>query len=65
MNLLQEIYSFIEPSEVDKGGTEMKYPNVYKERGKIGGKAKVSKKTVMFRDTKSGRVYGRRTIYSK
>ncbi len=65
MKLLAEIYNLIEPSEVDKGGTEMKYPNVYKEKGKIGAKTKISKKTVVVRNTATGRIYGRRTIYSK
>lgn len=65
MNLLQEIYQLIEPSEMDIGGTEMKYPNVYKDKGKIGAKTKIRKKTVMYRRTSDGRIYGRRTIYSK
>ncbi len=65
MKLLAELYQLIEPSEMDKGGTEMKYPNVYKDRGKIGAKKKISKKTVKVRRTSDGRVYGRRTIYSK
>ena len=65
MKILAEIYNLIEPSEVDKGATEMKYPNVYQEKGKIGAKTKVTKKTVVFRNTATGRIYGRRTIYSK
>ncbi len=65
MKLLAELYQLIEPSEMDKGGTEMKYPNVYKDRGKIGAKTKISKKTVKVRRSSDGRVYGRRTIYSK
>ncbi len=65
MKLLAEIYNLIEPSEMDKGGTEMKYPNVYREKGKIGAKTKISKKTVVLRNSATGSIYGRRTIYSK
>ena len=65
MKLLAELYQLIQPSEMDIGGTEMKYPNVYKDKGKIGAKTKVTKKTVKVRRSSDGRVYGRRTIYSK
>lgn len=55
----------IQPSSTDKGGTEMTYPNVYKEKKDIGAKTKISKKTVKVRNSQTGRIYGRRTIYSK
>jgi hypothetical protein len=78
MKFLQEIYNLIEPtpakkagrddlikpSSTDIGASEMKYPNFYKVKD-LGAKTKVSKKKVMVRRSSDGRVYGRRTIYSK
>ena len=64
MKLLQEIYQLIAPSSTDKGSEEMKYPNAYKVKD-IGAKTKVKKKTVVVRRSSDGRIYGRRTIFSK
>lgn len=58
------VEELIAPNEFDRKGTEMKYPNMYANPG-IGRKTKVSAKTVSIRDSKTGKVYGRRTIYSK
>ena len=66
MELLKEIYQLIEPNELDKMGTEMKYPNVYdkKNRG-IGGKKAARRETVVVRNSKTGTIYGRRTYFQK
>ena len=65
MKLLRELYQIITPSDFDEGGEEMTYPNVYKEKGKVGASTKVKKKTVVIRRSSDGRIYGRRTIFSK
>lgn len=66
MNLLKEIYQLIEPTEIDRQGVEMTYPNVYdkKNRG-IGAKNTARRETVVVKDSKTGRVYGRRTYFQK
>lgn len=64
MTLLQEIYSLIEPSSTDKGAKVMVYPNVYKHK-KVGAKTKVTKQSVIFKSSGTGKIYGRRTIRQK
>lgn len=71
MELLQELLllsekDLIAPNELDKKSKEMKYPNVYdkKNRG-IGAKTKISTQTIIARNTKTGQVYGRRSIAQK
>lgn len=56
----------IKPNEFDKSGTEMKYHNVMdKKRRGVGAKTKMRPETVTVKDTKTGRVYGRRTLVQK
>lgn len=56
--------SLIEPNEFDRKGKKMKYPNVYRNKG-AGSNQRVSAQTVEIRDSKTGKVYGRRTLYQK
>lgn len=56
--------SLIEPNEFDRKGKKMKYPNVYKNKG-AGSSQRVSAQTVEIKDSKTGKVYGRRTLYQK
>lgn len=58
------VEELISPSEFDRRGTAMKYPNVYANPG-IGRKVTTSIKTITIRDSKTGKVYGRRSIHSK
>lgn len=62
----EAVKEYIKPSEFDKRGTEMTYPNVYDKKNLgIGLKTKVTPKTVIMRNTATGAIYGRRTIMSK
>ncbi len=59
-----KVRELIGPSSTDKGASEMKYPNVYDKKNRnVGARKKVRKDMVVVRDSKTGRVYGRRTIY--
>lgn len=60
------IKQYIEPNEFDRSGTEMKYHNTMdKKRRGIGAKTKTRPETVVIRDSKTGKVYGRRTLVQK
>ena len=60
-----KVHELINPSSSDKGAKEMSLiPNVYDNKS-IGGKKKVRKEKITVRDTKTGTVYGRRTIAQK
>ena len=57
--------SLIEPNEVDRKGRKVNLRrNVYKEPGAGAGKG-ISNQTAEIRDTTTGKVYGRKTIYMK
>jgi len=56
--------SLIEPNVFDRKGKKMTYPNVYRNKS-VGGKETVSAQTVEVKDSKTGKIYGRRTIYQK
>jgi hypothetical protein len=58
---LKDLYK---PNQSDKGAVEMSYPNYMKNR-KVGGKTKTRKEKVVVRDSKTGRVYGMRTVIQK
>jgi hypothetical protein len=58
---LKDIY---QPNQSDKEASEMSFPNVYTNK-KVGGKKKVRKEKVVVRDSKTGRVYGMRTVIQK
>lgn len=59
-----KVKELIAPNKVDKGAVEMSYPNIYKKKD-YGGKKKVRKEKVVYRDTATGKIYGRRTIHQK
>ena len=62
MKLLAEIYSLIEPSEMDMGASVMTYPNAFTT--KISGKTrKARKQTVVIKSSGDGTIYGRKTIH--
>jgi hypothetical protein len=65
MKLLRELASLAPHSDFDVGAEEYVYPNVYKDRGKIGAKTKIKKRSVIVRRSSDGRVYGKRTTWSK
>lgn len=65
MKLLRELASLAPHSDFDAGAEEYTFPNVYKDRGKVGAKKKIKKRSVIVRRSSDGRVYGRRTTYSK
>ncbi len=57
---------YIKPSDFDKKGTPMKYHNqMDKKRRAVGASTKMRPETVIIKDTKTGKVYGRRTIVTK
>lgn len=59
----QSIYT---PNQSDIGAIEMKYPNVYDKKNiDMGSRTKISKQKVIVRDSKTGKVWGMRTIYQK
>ena len=60
--LLEE--ELVKPNSFDEKGKEMKLPNVYDEKD-VGSKSKLSAQTVVVRNSKNGKVYGRRTIIQK
>jgi hypothetical protein len=64
MKLLRELASLAPYSEFDVGAEEYTFPNVYKDKGKVA-KKKIKKRSVIMRRSSDGRVYGRRTTYSK
>lgn len=61
---LLEIAQLIKPNSFDKKGTKMKLPDVYKEKD-AGTDKKVTAQTVIVKNTNTGQVIGRRTIYQK
>ena len=56
--------SLIEPNVVDRKGRKIKLRNFLKEPGAGAGKG-ISNQTAEIRDTNTGKVYGRKTIYMK
>lgn len=59
--LLNEVIQLVKPNEFDKKGTEMKIPNVYKKHEH----GQVTPQTVIVKNSATGKVYGRRTVYQK
>lgn len=59
----EDIKHLYKPNEADKQATEMGLPNQYKN--KDWGSEKPRKEKVIVRDTKTGKVYGQRTIFQK
>lgn len=51
-------------NELDNKSSPVKLRDVYKEKD-IGGKNKVSSQTTIVKDTKTGKIYGRRSFYQK
>ena len=58
---LKDLYT---PNQSDNEATEMSFPNFYTNK-KIGASTKVRKEKVVVRDSKTGRVYGMRTVAQK
>lgn len=65
INTYMKLKDLINPTQFDKGAIEMSFiPNMYKRKS-VGRKKKVRKEKITMRNSKTGRVYGRRTIYQK
>lgn len=61
-----KLHSLIAPNQTDVKAREMKYPLIMdKKNARIGARRKVSAQKVVVRDTKTGVVYGRRSIIQK
>lgn len=60
---LFEIKQLIQPNISDNQASEMTTPNVYdvKNRG-IGAKTTAKREKVTVKDSKTGKIYGRRTV---
>lgn len=54
----------IAPNDFDKKGTRMTYLNMFKYKD-VGSKTALRPETVTMTDSKTGKVYGRRTIMQK
>lgn len=66
LTILDESNQAIAPNEFDKRATAVKYNNTMNKKYRdIGAKTKVRPETVVIRDTKTGKVYGRRTLWQK
>lgn len=59
-----KVKEIIKPNELDREGKPMRFPNMYKEKG-FGKSTNVRPETVTIKDTKTGKVWGRRTIMQK
>ena len=57
LNEIFEGQSLIAPSEFDRKGTKMGYPNFYKFKD-AGKKTSVRPETVTVKDSKTGKIYG-------
>ena len=61
--LLEELKQLIKPNETASRAQEMKLPNVYKKENRgIGKKMNVKDEKVTVRDSKTGKIYGYRTV---
>ena len=63
-DILNEAKQIIVPNDFDKKGKKMTYPNMFRYKD-VGSKSGIRPETVTVRDTKTGKVYGRRTIFQK
>lgn len=63
---LEELFetSLIAPNRSDRKAVEMGLPNAYRDKG-AGGRKKARREKITVKDTKTGTVYGRRTIFQK
>lgn len=59
-----KVKELIHPSEFDQKGTEMTLHNFYKVKD-FGSRTKIRPETVVIRDSKTGKIYGRKTIWQK
>jgi hypothetical protein len=59
-----KVAQLIAPNQSDVQATEMGLPNSYKVKD-VGKKSKTRREKVTVRDTKTGTVYGRRTVIQK
>jgi len=61
-----KVHELIQKSVFDKKAKAMKLPGIFDKKNlDIGTKTAVSAQTVVVKDTKTGVVSGRRTIYQK
>lgn len=54
----------IAPNDFDKKGTRMTYLNMFRYKD-VGRKTAMRPETVTIKDSKTGKVYGRRTLIQK
>lgn len=54
----------IAPNDFDKKGTRMTYLNMFRHKN-VGSKTAMRPETVTVKDSKTGKVYGRRTLIQK
>ena len=59
-----KVQQLIAPNQSDKKATEMGLPSFYTNKD-AGAKKKVRREKVVVRDSKTGKVYGRRTVLQK
>lgn len=59
-----KVKELIKPSAFDKKGSPLILGYFYNNKN-YGKKSKVRPETVTVKDTKTGKIYGRRTIYQK
>lgn len=59
-----KVAELIAPNQSDKKAKEMGLPNFYTDKGQ-GKKTGVRREKVVVRDSKTGKVYGRRTVWQK
>lgn len=62
--LLEQPKDLAQHNDLDNKSSKMKLRNVYKEKD-IGGKTKVTAQTTEVKDSKTGKIYGRRSIHQK
>lgn len=59
-----KVKQLIAPNQSDKKATEMGLPSFY-DNPDAGAKKKVRREKVVVKDSKTGKIYGRRTITQK
>lgn len=59
-----KVAELIAPNQSDKKAKEMGLPNFYTDKDQ-GKKTAVRREKVVVRDSKTGKVYGRRTVLQK
>ena len=61
-----KVKELIKPNTLDIKASEMRYPNIYDIKNlNYGKRKKLRYEKVTVRDSKTGKIYGRRTIVQK